>query len=94
MDGISFFPQLLNQAGPIRPWVFCHYDPRPGWDKDKFTVHRFVRDNQFKLYDDGNLYDIAKDIRESTPIRRRHETEASKAARQQLQQVLDDMRSN
>lgn len=94
LDGISFFPQLLNQAGPIRPWVFCHYDPRPGWDKDKFTLHRFVRDKEFKLYDDGNLYDITKDIRESTPIRRRHETEASKAARQKLQQVLDDMRSN
>ena len=53
IDGISFFPQLTGKAGRKREWTFCHYDPRPGWDKDKFGLVRYARTRRFKLYDTG-----------------------------------------
>ena len=68
LDGISFYPQLLNRPTEPRPWVFCHYDPRPGWDKDQFRKIRFARDKRFKLYGNGKLYDVPNDKLEQRPI--------------------------
>ncbi len=90
-DGVSFASALYGKSGPKREWCFFWYDPRPGWDKDKFSLHRFARDKEFKLYDDGNLYHITNDIKEQTPIRRRRETPESRKARESLQKVLDAM---
>jgi arylsulfatase A len=89
LDGRSFFPQLLGQPGSPREWVFCHFDPRPGWDKDKFDLLRFARTKQFKLYGDGQLFEIPKDIREQHPILRQHDTAESAVARRRLREVLN-----
>ena len=86
LDGISFYPQLLGQPVQPRPWVFCHYDPRPGWDKDQFRKIRFARDKRFKLYGNGKLYDVPNDKLEQRPITR--DTPESSAARQRLAAVL------
>ena len=86
LDGISFCPQLLGQPAQPRPWVFCHYDPRPGWDKDKFRKIRFARDKRFKLYGNGKLYDVPNDKLEQRPIT--EDTPESSAARQRLAAVL------
>lgn len=91
LDGISFYPQLLGEAEPVRPWVFCHYDPRPGWDKDQFRKIRFVRDVRYKLYGDGKLYDIPNDKLEQRPILASADTEATREIRQRLAEVLKDM---
>ncbi len=86
LDGISFYPQLLGQPAEPRPWVFCHYDPRPGWDKDQFRKIRFARDKRFKLYGNGKLYDVANDKLEQHPITA--DTPESRTARQRLAAVL------
>ncbi len=86
LDGISFYPQLLGQAARTRPWVFCHYDPRPGWDKDQFRKIRFARDQRYKLYGNGKLYDVPNDKLEQQPITK--DTPESSAARQRLAAVL------
>ena len=86
LDGISFYQQLLGQPAQSRPWVFCHYDPRPGWDKDQFRKIRFARDKRFKLYGNGKLYDVPNDKLEQRPITR--DTPESSAARQRLAAVL------
>lgn len=91
IDGISFYPQLLGQASDVRPWVFCHYDPRPGWDKDQFAHIRFARDKQFKLYDDGKLFDVSADPLEQSPLSPTAEPAAATAARQALATVLAQM---
>ncbi|MDG2382301.1 MAG: sulfatase-like hydrolase/transferase [Pirellulaceae bacterium] len=91
LDGISFYPQLFGNPSQIRPWVFCHYDPRPGWDKDQFRKIRFVRDKKYKLYGDGKLYDIPNDKLEQQPILTPEDTEASRNARERLASVLRDM---
>jgi 6-phosphogluconolactonase len=91
LDGISFYSQLFGQPGPIRPWVFCHYDPRPGWDKDQFRKIRFARDKKYKLYGDGKLFDVPNDKLEEQAILAAADTAATREARQRLALVLSDM---
>jgi len=91
LDGISFYPQLFGNSDRVRPWVFCHYDPRPGWDKDQFRKIRFARDKRYKLYSDGKLYDVPNDKLEQTPILASTDTDTSREARQRLAAVLKDM---
>lgn len=91
IDGQSFYPQLLGREGDPREWIFCHFDPRPGWDKDRFRLLRFARDKRYKLYDDGRLYDVPADRLEQRPIEPSEDTAASRAARQKLQRVLNQM---
>ena len=90
-DGLSFYPQLLGQEVATRPWVFCHFDPRPGWDKDRFRLLRFARDRRYKLYDDGRLYDVPHDQLEQRPILAEDDTAETKAVRQRLDAVLKSM---
>ncbi|MEM7230957.1 MAG: beta-propeller fold lactonase family protein, partial [Planctomycetota bacterium] len=91
IDGVSFYSQLFGKSDHVRPWVFCHYDPRPGWDKDQFRKLRFARDKRYKLYGSGKLYDVPNDKLEQRPIFSANDTEASRAARERLARVLNDM---
>lgn len=63
-DGISFFRDLLNQPGPRRDWIFCHYAP----GKNDDTVTRFVHDREWKVYGEGTVYHIAGDPLETAPV--------------------------
>jgi arylsulfatase A-like enzyme len=94
IDGRTFLPQLRGKKGDPRDWVFFHYDPRPGWDKDQFRRHRFARDKRFTLYDDGRLFDISKDRDEKRPIAATSDTPAATAARAKLLAVLRSMESD
>lgn len=91
IDGRSFYPQLRGEPGTPREWVFCHYDPRPGWDKDKYSLLRFVRDKRFKLYVSGDLYDIPRDPFERDPVLPDEETVEARLARLRLDEVLNGM---
>ncbi|MDP6445001.1 MAG: sulfatase-like hydrolase/transferase, partial [Pirellulaceae bacterium] len=90
-DGISFFSQLVGESGPKRQWTFCHYDPRPGWDKDRYGTVRYARTKRYKLYGNGRLYDIANDRLETRPIPPVDDTARSKRARGLLKEVLTSM---
>jgi len=87
-DGRSFLPQLLGETGNPREWVFCHYDP----DWGNFSRSRFARDQRWKLYDDGRLYDVPVDLLEHHPLEPGSGGPEAVAARQRLQQVLDRLR--
>ncbi|MFW2384244.1 MAG: sulfatase-like hydrolase/transferase, partial [Akkermansiaceae bacterium] len=63
-DGVSFLPQLQGEKGTPRDWVFCHYQPYWG----KFSGSQFVRNQTHKLYHDGRLFDISKDLHEQTNL--------------------------
>jgi arylsulfatase A-like enzyme len=67
-DGQSFLPQLRGERGNPREYLFWHYDPRPGWDKKDYRLHRFARDKRYKLYDDGRMYDVPADPLEERPL--------------------------
>lgn len=68
LDGVSFYPQLLGRKGVPRDYVFCHFEPRPGWDKEKFTRSRYAFDQRWKLYDDGRFFDRSRDELEQLPL--------------------------
>ena len=77
-DGRSFAGELLGRGTAFRPrdWIFSMYD-----------ATRVVRDQQFKLYSTGELYDVAIDPLEKTDLA----TSAQPgivAARQRLGAVL------
>jgi arylsulfatase A-like enzyme len=90
LDGQSFLPQVRGEAGTSREWVLVDHDPHPGWDKEKFTHERFARDQRFKLYGDGRLFDVSEDVLEEHPLAAGQGGEAEQA-REKLQAVLDRM---
>lgn len=92
LDGMSFAPQLHGQQGTPRPWVYIHQDPRPGWDKDQFSLIRLARDQDYKLYEDGRLFDMGADPFEESPISIASDSDRSRRGRIKLQQVLDSMK--
>jgi len=66
IDGISFAPTLHDQPGKKREWCFFWYDPRPGWDKNRFSRSIFALDHQYKLFSDERFFDIrGKEMREA-----------------------------
>ena len=69
-DGASFWPEIVNNIKDTsrRDWVMIDHNPRPGWDKDHIITSRFVKGEQYKLYDDGRFFDIVGDELEQKPL--------------------------
>jgi arylsulfatase A len=65
IDGRSFWPQLQGEAGVPREWVFCHYWGR---GRVKENSREFARDKRYKLYDNGELFDLRQDPLEQQPL--------------------------
>jgi arylsulfatase A-like enzyme len=91
-DGRSFYPRLVGEPGSPREWVFCHFDPRPGWDKDRFRLVRFAREKRYKLYGDGRLFDVPNDQLEKQPILADSDSPQTREARMRLATVLEAMK--
>jgi arylsulfatase A len=56
-DGLSFYPQLMGDFSHTRDWIFSHYDP----GKEKFPLKRLVQNQEWKLYETGEFYNVKKD---------------------------------
>ena len=91
IDGVSFLATLLNQQGPRREWCFFWYDPRPGWDKNRFSRHIFALDHNYKLFDDGRMFDIRGTEMRETKIDPSQLDTKAKTATKKLRQVIDQM---
>ena len=50
---------------------------------------RYARDERYKLYDNGDLYDTQKDVLEKSVVDRERSSGTVKRARKKLQAVLD-----
>ena len=87
IDGRSFLPILRGQVEHTREWIFCDYNPR--WAG--LVPRRFARDQRYKLYSDGRLFDVAADVLEQGPPVQTELSEEASAAQQRLQAVLDRM---
>jgi arylsulfatase A len=90
-DGQSFVPQLRGKKGTPREWIYSYYDPRPGWDKDQFSLKIFARDKRYKLYSTGELFDIPADPFEKQPLPAGRESREAAAARVRLARVIQKM---
>lgn len=88
-DGWSFWPQCLGQPGILREWIYGYYFPRPFAKKfdDKYAHWevRYARDQRYKLYDNGDLYDTQADVLEKKVLK----PQSAKRERAKLQTVLD-----
>lgn len=82
-DGRSFVPELRGEAGNPRTWIYCYYCPRPESSKPQC----FARDQRWKLYGDGRLYDLSKDPVEKQPL----DPKQNGAAYRKLKGALDSM---
>ncbi|MEY4566099.1 MAG: hypothetical protein RLY14_1069 [Planctomycetota bacterium] len=86
IDGISFYPQLTGKQSSPREWIYSWYSPRQGNDK---SIREFAFDHRFKLYRNGNFFDLEKDMEEKRPLSESDLTGDAKKTRERLQKVLD-----
>lgn len=89
-DGISFAPVLLGKKGPVREASFIWYDPRPGWDKERFRRHVFAVDKRYKLYRDGRLFRLTEQPLEQIEVDPLNMTSADQEAQKKLGRVIVD----
>lgn len=90
IDGQSFAQSLWDEGASGREMCFFWYDPRPGWDKDRFTRHIFALDHNHKLFSDGQMFAID----DLSPVERRLADDNDPAvnkARRKLKQYIDNM---
>lgn len=83
IDGTSFLPQLHGSKETTKETIFVYYWPRP----ERGQPIRFVRNHRWKLYGDGNLFDIQNDVMEKNPI----DPSESVDIRKKLQSTMDQM---
>ena len=89
-DGRSFLPQLFGEKGNPREWIFCHYQPK--WGQWKTTLKRFVHNKQWKIYDDGSIFDLSADILEENPLNREQLNPDVQNIITKFEKVLDQMK--
>jgi arylsulfatase A len=92
LDGISFAPQLLNNQGSPRDWLFYHYDRAP---QQTPNLIRWAQTATYKLYDTCSssvtrlFYNIKNDINEKSPIPDESLSDEEKAIKQHLLDVIN-----
>jgi len=64
LDGQSFLPQLLGEKGSPRKTIYEWYS-RNGVPK---KAVEFARNQRYKLYDDGKMFDVPNDRLEEKPL--------------------------
>ena len=89
IDGRSFLPQLKGEPGNPREWMFFHFEPMN--DRNDIGQIRFVRDNEWKLYETGQLYDLRNDLEEDLPIFKSADNPEQSLARSKLEPVFVQM---
>ena len=82
VDGRSFLPQLKGEQGNPREWAYCWYS-RDGTS----DVQEWARNQRYKLYRTGELFDISQDELEKTPLK--NLSPEAKPIRARLQRALD-----
>lgn len=87
LDGISFVPQLNGLLQPRRDAAFFWYDPRPGWDKERFSRHVFALNKTHKLFRDGRLFRIGELPLKETIVHQKDKND--RAEEKKLRAVID-----
>jgi len=88
IDGRSFLPQIRGKEGNSRDWIFCHYEPKWG----NWQLKRFVQDKRWKLYHNGNFYDLQGDPLEDNPLKIDKLSEEAKQVKRKIQNILYSFR--
>lgn len=86
LDGVSFLPQILGKKGSPKDSIFCWFCDQK---QDPIDAAEFARDKRFKLYKNGDMYDVVNDPLEKSPLAVESASEEAKSARARLKAVID-----
>ncbi len=87
IDGRSFLPQIKGEKGNPKDYIFMDYDPKQG--KNLWPPRRFIMGKRYKLYDNGEFYDLKNDIMEEKPLADADLSEQAKQIKARYRAVLD-----
>lgn len=90
IDGISFISALKGGNDQQRPWLYSWYSPRQNDDK---TVRECVWDHHYKLYRNGQFFDLRTDRDEKTPLAVASLTGDAALAAKKLQGALEQYKN-
>jgi arylsulfatase A len=79
LDGCSLVARMHDHAPPRR-WVFAEREKR-----------YFVRNQRWKLYDDGQFFDMERDPDEKRPLSDDSLSSAASAAHNELQHAMNEL---
>ncbi len=85
IDGRSFYRHLLDLTYTPRDWIYSWYN-RNGEDAN---ARVFARNQRYKLYRNGEFYDIENDLFEENSIAKEDLDAEASDARKMLQKVID-----
>src|SRR5207247_7856527 len=85
-DGRSFLPQLRDETGAPRQWIYSWYSPRGE------PLREFAFNQHYKLYRSGEFFDVAADAAEKQPLAVKSLTGQAAQAAGKLQAALDQYR--
>lgn len=83
VDGESFYPLIAGEKHLPRKSVFVRYDPRWNENTNRFRG-QFARTVDYKLYADGNFYNVANDKLEESPL----DADSLKAQEKSIKRML------
>ncbi|MCX6326830.1 MAG: sulfatase-like hydrolase/transferase [Bacteroidia bacterium] len=90
IDGKSFYNLLCGNTHTPRETVFVHYDPLKGGGPERW-YGRFMRNKEYKLYNDGRFYNVIKDVLELYPISENNLSADQKKIKESFQIELDKL---
>ncbi len=88
IDGRTFLPQLMGKEGTPREWVYCWYS-RNGQSK---KARVFAGTQRYKLYQNGEFYDIEHDVLEQKPLKREKLNDHQLKIKSMLNEVIERYR--
>jgi len=89
-DGKSFLGMLKGKNYVERKLAFVHYDPMWGeWVNNH--RNRFVQNTEYKLYQDGTMYDIVRDPLEENPLTGSWQKESSDTLSDEIKYLITRM---
>ncbi len=95
LDGVSFADRLRGQGGSPRSFAYCEQAvlPKPGGVEPDGASSglKWVRTQDWKLYNDGRLFHMAKDPLEKRPLAAQQDNSARSAIRHRLQQAFKEL---
>lgn len=80
IDGHSFLNQITGAGGESRDWVYVQ------WEEDSW-----IRNHKWKLYNNGNLFDMENDPAEKSPFTMASENKESASAREFLKSEMESL---
>ena len=95
LDGLSFANRLCGKGASRRSFTYCEEAvlPKPGGVEPdgKSSGRRWVRTQDWKLYNDGRLFHMARDSGEERPLATGQDDPARKAVRKELQKTFKEL---